>query len=104
MNETVTVTLHGERDTTVTSQRFEVHGQGWFSSIEIGSVTIFAPVELLRRIADEATRAAMIAEGWAPPVKAPHEPSVVDSSSSMETPAAARLSDAGTAAAAEFPF
>lgn len=66
MSETVTVTLHGEPETLVRSARFESEGR-WFTSFEIGTVSIFASVELLRRIADEATKAAMIAEGWAPP-------------------------------------
>lgn len=77
MSESITFHLHAKDDTAVVSSRFEVPGQGWCSTIQIGPVTIFAEVGLLRRLADEAMRAALMAEGWsapAPTVPAPDMP------------------------------
>jgi hypothetical protein len=96
MSETVTSTLHADGMTVVRSQRFESQGQ-WFTSFEVGPMTIFASVDLLRRIADEATKAAMVAEGWAPPAPATVPPIAPSSATEATSPTA-------SADASGFPF
>ena len=96
MSDLVTVTLHADKTTEVKSARFESNGQ-FFTSFEIGSVSIFAHVELLRRIADEATKAVMVAEGWTAP--APPAPAI-----SPLAPSPTPDFIPATAAGHEFPF
>jgi hypothetical protein len=106
MNETVTATLHGANDTIVQSSYFQV-GSEWFTSFEVGSVTIFAPPELLRRIAEEATKAALIAEGWSRPTAAATIPPPPPADAPTPSPLTEMKAPAGlpcSAAGAEFPF
>jgi hypothetical protein len=68
MIESITFHLHAEKATVVTFS----HSEGTadcqpYTTLEIGPVTIFATVDLLRRIAEEATKAALVAEGWSVP-------------------------------------
>jgi hypothetical protein len=104
MSETVAVTLHGEKDTVVQSARFESQGQ-WFTSFEVGPLTIFASPELLRRIAEEATKAALVAEGWSRPVMpATPPPAAAAPTALSEMLPPSTSGPQSSASAAEFPF
>lgn len=67
IEEGITFHLHATKTTKVHSDRLPSDGGGWFYTLAIGPVTIFVTPDLLRRISDEAMRAALIADGWTEP-------------------------------------
>lgn len=70
----MSVNLHTDEHTNVRAVQFEHLGQ-METSLEIGSVTIFATAEGLQRIAAEAQRAVLLARGWTEPGP-PRQPEV----------------------------